>query len=207
MTIRAFALCHVLRCPPPLSDCPPCFSIHRCICLLPLLSPVRPSPHPRLMLSCHHLLLRHQHLPSTPIASLPPPAATTISFALPIRPLRLHLLHRLLSPCYRLLCIASSTPQSHFASRNPTRMLRPASMLRWPRLTLRSGTMRLCSILEASVPGSMRSSFVRTPMVRSPRGSSSRASLRSSMEARFLVFAEVTARRNAMGKYSCSSLW
>ena len=165
------------------------------------------NPHPCLVLSCRPLLLRHHHLSSTcPIASSPPPAATTISFALPIRPLRLHLLHHLLSPCYRLLCIASSTPQSHFASRNPTRMLRPASMLRWPRLTLRSGTMRLCSILEASVPGSMRSSFVRTPMVRSPCGSSLRASLKSSMEAR-LVFAEVTARRNAIGKYSRSSLW
>ena len=110
MTIRAFALCHVLRCPPPLSGCPHCFSIHRRICLPPLLSPVHPSPHPCLMLSCHHLLLRHQHLPPTPIASLPPPAATTISFALPIWPLRLLLLLRLPRPRYHLLCIANSPP-------------------------------------------------------------------------------------------------
>ena len=84
------------------------------------------NPHPCLVLSCRPLLLRHHHISSTPIASSPPPDATTISFALPIRPLRLQLLHRLLSPCYRLLCIASSTPQSHFASVPP-----PPHLLPW----------------------------------------------------------------------------
>ena len=113
MTIRA----HALRCPPPLSDCPHCFGIHRrkSRILPPLLSRVRPNPHPRLMLSCRPLLLHYHHLLSTPIASLPPPAATTISFALSIRPLRLLLLCRLLRPRYRLLCIACWTPLSHLA--------------------------------------------------------------------------------------------
>ena len=82
----------------------------------PLLSPVCPNPPPRLMLSCRPLLLRHhRHLLYTPIAASPPPAATNISFALPISPLRLLLLRRLLlRPRYRLLCIASSAPPSYF---------------------------------------------------------------------------------------------
>ena len=82
MTIRA----HALRCPPPLSDCPHCFGIHRrkSRILPPLLSRVRPNPHPRLMLSCRPLLLRHyRHLLYTPIAASPPPAATNISCVLP----------------------------------------------------------------------------------------------------------------------------
>jgi len=85
MTIRA----HALRCPPPLSDCPHCFGIHRrkSRILPPLLSRVRPNPHPRLMLSCRPLLLHHyRHLLYTPIAASPPPAATNISFVLPIFP-------------------------------------------------------------------------------------------------------------------------
>ena len=114
MTIRA----HALRCPPPLSDCPHCFGIHRrkSRILPPLLSRVRPNPHPRLMLSCRPLLLHHyRHLLYTPIAASPPPAATNISFVLPIFPLRLLLLRRLLlRPRYRLLCIASSAPPSYF---------------------------------------------------------------------------------------------
>ena len=132
--IRAFALCQVLRCPPPLSDCPHCFSIHRRICLLPLLSPVRPSPHPRLMLSCHHLLLRHQHLPSTPIASLPPPPSCR---------------H------YHLLCIANSPPQPPPAPPPPSPPL-PSPL----HLLLDSSvTSRSCSTIASSaalVPSSTK---------------------------------------------------
>ena len=97
-------------------------------------------------------------------------------------------------------------------------MLRSASMSRCPRLTtatypLRRGTILLWIISEASVPGSMRSSFVRTPMVLSPLGSSCLASFRASLLARS-VFALVTARIIALGleaywqliEYICSSM-
>ena len=87
------------------SPCATCYdALHLCLtastALLSIAANPPPSislnPHPCLVLSCRPLLLRHHHLSSTPIASSPPPAATAISFALPIRPLRLLLLCRLL---------------------------------------------------------------------------------------------------------------
>ena len=129
------------------SPCATCYdALHLCLtaptALLSIAANPPPSislnPHPCLVLSCRPLLLRHHHLSSTPIASSPPPAATTISFPLPILPLRLHLLHRLLSPCYRLLCIASSTPQSHFASVPPLLASPPPlPFVRWPSAVCR----------------------------------------------------------------------
>ena len=128
MTVRAFALRlapHVTM--PSTSVLLPPLLWYPSPRILPsLLPPVRPNPHPRLMLSCRPLLLRHHHLLSTPIASSPHPAATTISFALPIRPLRLLLLPGLLRPRYRLLCTVSSTPPSHLAPIPP-----PHHLLLW----------------------------------------------------------------------------
>mmetsp|Transcript_91179 Transcript_91179/g.181819 ORF Transcript_91179/g.181819 Transcript_91179/m.181819 type:complete len:245 (-) Transcript_91179:364-1098(-) len=77
------------------------------------------------------------------------------------------------------------------------------STSRCPRLTTptyprRRGITRFCSISEASVPGSMRSSLVSTPIVRSPSGSASCASFRASLLAKSELPA-VTARMMAFG--------
>mmetsp|Transcript_29032 Transcript_29032/g.65555 ORF Transcript_29032/g.65555 Transcript_29032/m.65555 type:complete len:238 (+) Transcript_29032:156-869(+) len=96
--------------------------------------------------------------------------------------------------------------------RRPTRIERSASMSRCPRLTTAMyprlrGMTRLCSMSLASVPGSIRSSLVSTPMVLSPLGSSSLASLRASLLARS-VFAPVTASSIALGfDPYCALIW
>ena len=84
MIIRAFALCHALRCPPPLSNCPHCFGIHR------RESPPSTFPRPPQSTSSPHA-----QLPSPP----PPPPSSTV------HP------NRLIAPScrhYHLLCIANS---------------------------------------------------------------------------------------------------
>ena len=83
MTVRAFALCHALRCPPPLSNCPHCFGIHRRESS-PLYFPQSTS-------------LPHAQLPSPP----PPPPSSIV-----------HPNHLIAPSCrhYHLLCIANSPP-------------------------------------------------------------------------------------------------
>ena len=93
MTVRAFALCHVLWCPPPLSDCPHCFVIHRREssplyfpqstslprAQLPSPPPPPPSsivhPNPLIAPSCRHYhLLCIANSPPPPPPALPPPS-------------------------------------------------------------------------------------------------------------------------------------
>mmetsp|Transcript_9629 Transcript_9629/g.19563 ORF Transcript_9629/g.19563 Transcript_9629/m.19563 type:complete len:227 (+) Transcript_9629:947-1627(+) len=77
------------------------------------------------------------------------------------------------------------------------------STSRCPRFTtptypIARGTDRLLSMSDASVPGSIRSSFVSTPMVRSPSGSTARASFTASLFARSVLAAD-TARMMTFG--------
>ena len=75
MTLRDFALCHSLRCPPPMSDCPHCFVIHRRKSF-PLYFP--PSAPIHILVSCSAavpsssatIIYRPPRLPHRPL--LPP---------------------------------------------------------------------------------------------------------------------------------------
>ena len=109
------------------SPCATCYdALHLCLtastALLSIAANPPPSislnPHPCLVLSCRPLLLRHHHLSSTPIPSSPPPAATTISFALPIRPPGL------------LLCLIRPAHHQSFHSCVPHPP--PFPFVRWP---------------------------------------------------------------------------
>ena len=83
MTLRDFALCHSLRCPLPMSDCPHCFVIHRRESS-PLYFPQSTS------------------LPRAQLPSPPPPPPSSI----------VHPNHLIAPSCrhYHLLCIANSPP-------------------------------------------------------------------------------------------------
>jgi len=123
MTLRDFALCHSLRCPPPMSDCPHCFVIHRrksfplyfppsapihilvsCSAAVPSSSATiiyRPpqSPH-RPLLTPLPSPLHCQFAPSASSSSAASFVPATVSFASP--PRLLH--HIFLLFCHRLIC-------------------------------------------------------------------------------------------------------
>ena len=82
MTVRAFALCHALQCPPPLSYCPHCFGIHRRESS-PLYFP--PSAPIHILASCS--------------AAVPSSSTTTVIYCTPQSPHR-PLLPPLTSPLY-----------------------------------------------------------------------------------------------------------
>ena len=111
------------------------------------------------------------------------------------------------------LCVSASIPmffspayscldrKNSASRRRASPMLTLPSRSAWARFTTaihpcRSGAVEPSSTSRASVPRSMMSSFVRTPTVRSPAGSTSRASRRASLVA-MSALAGVTARMMA----------